>query len=138
METIPHLITHEQITAEYEIKMNNLFSKCKGFFAFSNQQFIESMPKLAPDDKFISLGAGAYMPKSFLDLYKKESKIIEKWHAASYANNEAAKEEYIYYELENHEVFYTHQLADVLHYLPFTKEEILNVYYKYEHLHEDY
>jgi len=138
METIPHLITHEQIAAEYKIKMNNLLSKYKIFFAFSNQQFTESMPKLAPGDKIISLGAGAYMPKSFLDLYKTESKIIEKWHTDSYANNEAAKEDYIYYELQNYECFYTGNISDVVNSFFFTEQEVLTVYHKYKHLHKDF
>ena len=46
------------------------------FFAFSNQQFDENKTELKDGDKYLSLGAGCYLPKSNYQIYVEGIKKI--------------------------------------------------------------
>ncbi len=83
-----------QLREEKQKAIHELMDSCLVFFAFNDKQFNENKTALLEGDKYVSIGAGGYMPKSktkfFLDdmdeiklNFKKELK----------ANKEARKEQ---------------------------------------------
>jgi len=118
-----------EIKAEKEAKFNDLIKSVGMFFAFSNQQFNENKTPLKEGEKYVSLGAGAYMPKGNVDLWVNESKAINKWYKEEVKENKARKAN-IVYELNNHEAFYTGELEETLEALgeDYTREEVREVY----------
>jgi len=121
--------TITEIKAEKEAKFNDLIKSVGMFFAFSNQQFNENKTPLKEGEKYVSLGAGAYMPKGNVDLWVNESKAINKWYKEEVKENKARKAN-IVYELNNHEAFYTGELEETLEALgeDYTREEVREVY----------
>jgi len=121
--------TITEIKAEKEAKFNEIIKSVGMFFAFSNQQFNENKTPLKEGEKYVSLGAGAYMPKGNVDLWVNESKAINKWYKEEVKANKARKAN-IVYELNNHEAFYTGELEETLEALgeDYTREEVREVY----------
>jgi hypothetical protein len=111
---------------EKQTKFDTLLKDCKVFFAFSNEQFETNKTELKEGEKYISIGAGGYMPKSYIQTYLDGSKDIEKWYKKSIKEGKQQDAE-ILYELNNHECFYTGSIDDIL-YLPYTREQIMKVY----------
>jgi hypothetical protein len=50
------------------------------FFAFSTEQFNESKTPIKEGEKYLSLGAGAYMPESSAKRWISGSKEINNWY----------------------------------------------------------
>lgn len=117
------------IKAEKQKKVDALLTECKVFFAFSNQQFEENKTPLAEGEKYISMGAGGYLPKSQAENLNKGFKEIEKWYKEAIKNNKARRA-LIAYELNNHEAYYTGDISDTLSALgeDFTAAEVMEVY----------
>lgn len=118
-----------EIKQAKENKVSELINKCSMFFAFSDEQFHKNKTPLQEGEKYVSIGAGAYMPKGQVDNYLNGIKEIEKWYKATVKNNKARREN-IVYELNNHEAFYTHEIEDTLDALgsDYTAEEVMQVF----------
>ena len=60
---------YQEIRSESEKKRNQLITDCNVFFAFNNDQFAEGKKNnpIAEGEKYVSIGAGGYMPKSKLN-----------------------------------------------------------------------
>lgn len=125
---------------EYDKKVNLELDKTGIFYAFSKEQFNENKPiKKAPNTDYLSVGYGAY-------IYKKDKNKLDKYfnEIAPRLKQELVSkvdiEDFIYYELINHECYYTGDYTDILEVLkPFYKDisdadmldKIKDVYYKH-------
>lgn len=121
--------TITEIKTEKENKVTELIKATSMFFAFSNKQFEENKTPLAAGEKYVSIGAGAYIPKSKVDDYLAGGEDIEKWFKAAIKSNKAHKK-HIEYELSNHEAYYTNDIDDTLSALgdDYTYSEVLAVF----------
>ena len=117
------------IRQEREDKISELFKNCGVFFAFSNEQFAENKTPLKEGEKYVSMGAGGYLPKGKSDELLKGMKDIKKWFKEA-TKDKKTRIELIKFELANHEAYYTGELEDTLSALGegFTVEEVREVY----------
>lgn len=118
----------KQVQDKYEV----LSGECGLFWAFSNEQFAEGKLKnpVAEGDKYVSIGAGGYMPKANWQRFVDGQKEIEKWRKAEVKKAKAT--EVILYELNNYECFYTGEITDaleVLEPLGYTAAQVREVYH---------
>ena len=114
---------------------NKLMDTCGVFWAFSNKQMEEGKLKspLAPGEKYISIGAGGYIPQNnFERLTDGLDAIKVEFNKAM--QDEKARIEHITYELNNHEAYYTGDIEDTMDALgdSFTVEEVLKVFNSYK------
>lgn len=123
---------YEAIKKQAQEKLTVLFNECGVFFAFSNEQFQENKTPLQDGEKYVSIGAGGYMPKSKVDDYISGSKLINKWEKAEIKKLKDGKEQHILHELKNHECFYTCDIEDAANVLPYPKKDIWKVYLKHK------
>ena len=120
----------EIYTREKESKMvDDLNEKCHIFWAFNKEQLNEGMAKnpLEKGDKFVSIGAGGFMPKSHVDEWIAGMKAITKWTKESKKNDN----EVIRYELSNYECYYCGDIEDAmprLSELGYTRQQVLKVF----------
>ena len=130
---------YQSIKAEKEKKYTQLLNDCKVFWAFSNEQFAENKTELNEGEKYVSMGAGGYMPKSFVQSYLDGSKAIDKWYKAAVKDSKT-KEAQILYALRNHECFYTGDWTDAFYTLgdAASNEEVKEVYLKHRELENQY
>lgn len=115
---------------------NELVQSCGMFFAFSEKQFNESKTPLLDGDVYMSLGSGTYIPERNFEKYMKGSnKIAQDFAQAIDANN--LREDYISYELGNHEAWFTYDISDTKAILigTYTDKEIWNVFNKYKEVY---
>lgn len=123
-------MTYQELKIEKETRFNNLVKESKMFFAFSNEQFAENKCELEPGDKYVSIGAGGYMPKSKVEFYLNGSKEINKWFNKAVKEH---KEKHILYELSNHECWYAGSVEGSLpalsNYSRKTVQAVFNKYY---------
>jgi hypothetical protein len=122
---------YSEIRKEEQAKVNQLITDCKVFFAFSNQQFQENKTELKEGEKYVSIGAGGYMPKSYLETFSAGMKDIKNWAKTEIKKAKQGKEEHILHELNNYECFYTNNIEDVIELLPYPKNDIWKVFHKY-------
>lgn len=122
-------MSYQGIKKEAEEKRSVMFKEVGLFFAFSDEQFAKNKTPLAEGDKYISAGAGGYLPKSKVDEFIKKNKAITKWEKDEIKSRKLAREQ-IAYELANHEAYYTGDLEDTYDALGgvYTMEEITKVY----------
>jgi hypothetical protein len=120
-----------EIKKQKEANFNKLITDCKVFFAFSNEQFAKNKTPLQEGEKYISIGAGGYMPKSMVDAFRAGSKQIEKDYKEAIKAHKQRKEN-ILYELNNHEAFYTNDIEETLEALgsDYTRSEVMEVFKK--------
>lgn len=118
---------YQEIKSESEKKRNQLITECSVFFAFSNEQFAANKTPLQDGEKYASIGAGGYMPKSKVNAFLNGLDEISAWEKAEIKKYKQI-DECIKYELYNHECFYTHDLTDVFRILPYDNKRILDVY----------
>ena len=123
---------HAEIKQKYQEKLSELFKDCGVFFAFSNEQFEKNKTPLQEGEKYVSLGAGGYLPKSKLDAYINGMKGLNKWEKEEIKKEKKGIEEHILYELHNHECFYTCDIGDAMDVLPYNRKRVLEVYNKYK------
>lgn len=121
--------TLHDIKKEKETKVGELITLCAIFFAFSNEQFTENKTPKKEGEKYLSLGAGAYMPKDNYPKWEQGIKDINKWYKAEIKAGKMRKEA-IAYELANHEAYYTGEIEATLEALgsDYTEEEVREVY----------
>ena len=101
------------------------------FFAFSNAQFDENKTPLEPDEKYVNLGAGAFIPKNSLQPWKDGLVEINQWEKDQ-VKDRKLRADLILYELHNHECFYTGDVSAAMSALgpDFTTEEVTEIYRK--------
>ncbi len=118
-----------EIKLTKENQINDLIKSCLMFFAFSNEQFQENKTPLAEGEKYVSLGAGAYMPKSKLIVYQTGIKEIEKNYRKEIKESKQQDAD-ILYELKNHETIYTGDIDEFLEIFGdrYTREEVKKVF----------
>lgn len=118
---------------EQQKKVNELITNCNVFFAFSNEQFSEGMKKnpLTDGDKYVSIGAGGYMPKSKVKDFSEGMKAINKWFKSA-TKDAKTRQQNIAYELANHEAYYTGEIDATLEALgdDYTYDEVKEVFNK--------
>lgn len=126
--------TIQQIKKEKQEKYNRLLTECGVFFAFSDEQFQKNKTPLQEGEKYASIGAGGYMPKSKADALKNGMKLIEREHKEAIKSSKQRKEN-ILYELHNHEAFYTGDIEDTLSALDssYSAAEVMEVYMANNH-----
>lgn len=103
----------------------------KVFFAFSNEQFEESKTELQPNEKYVRLQGGGFIPElQFNSFIKEMVKVQDDFKKAVEENN--LKEKHIIYELQNYECFYTMDPTEAINALSdfYSEKEILEVFYK--------
>ena len=125
--------TYKEINEEKTAKYDGLLKECNVFFAFSNNQFDENKTELEPGEKYVSMGAGGYMPKGKVEAYLNGSKEIKKWFTSEVKH---CREEHILYELANHEAFYTCSIEDAMGVLPYTPKQVWDVYNKHKEAYQ--
>jgi hypothetical protein len=118
-----------ELKAEKQDRVNKLLDNCSVFFAFSNEQFNQNKTPLQEGEKYVSTGAGGYMPKSKVAQFLEGMEEINNWYKSEIKVNKAREQE-ILYELCNHEAFYTGDITDTLDALgsDYTHDEVMNVY----------
>ena len=128
-------MNYQELRKEKISKYNKTIEDCKVFFAFSNEQFKESIKKLnlAKGEKVTNIGAGGFAPSDKVDKYIEELKSHEAWYKKELAElrkDEKNKAKAIEYELSNYECYYTGDIDDVVELFEgvFTREEIQEVY----------
>jgi len=118
--------------AEEEL-VSKILSDSKVFWAFNNEQFDKGKQKypLAEGEKYISIGAGGYMPASSKETYLQGMKDLKKWKQ-NIMKAKKIRREHIAYELANHEAYYTGSIEDTLSALgpDYTEFEVYAVYRK--------
>ncbi len=127
-----------EIRKESAEKLNNLIKECNIFFAFSNQQFQENKTPLQEGEKYVSIGAGGYLPKSKVQLFIDGMAGIKKWEKEAIKAEKENKEAHILYELRNHECFYLWDIEDVVNILPYSRKDIQTVFNKYRETEQIY
>lgn len=120
--------TLADIKKEKESRVSALLDSCGVFFAFSNEQFEQNKTPLEEGEKYVSIGAGGYMPKSKVNLYLEGMKDINKWYKKEVAYNKLRKEN-IADALRNHEAGYTGEIEPALNELGegYSKDEVKEV-----------
>lgn len=122
-------MTIQQLKQQKEDKVSELLKNCLVFFAFSNEQFDKNKTPLQEGEKYVSIGAGGYMPKGKLKAFNDGMDEINAWYKNQVKARKLRKK-HIVYELYNHEAFYTCDITDTLRSLgeDFTEAEVLAVY----------
>lgn len=108
---------------------------CNVFWAFGIEQFKEGINKLKESgvllegEKVTDIGSGGFMPSKNVQKYIQGNKDIDKEYKKM-KKDEKALNDYILYELHNHEVFYTGNINDFCstYMSDVPKEKIISVY----------
>lgn len=112
----------DEIKKEYDKTYQEEFKKTGVFWAFSNAQFEENKThKDAPDNEYLSVGAGGYIHKSNKEKLDYFLKVKSKELAKDFTSK-IDIEDLIKYELANHECYYTGNYLDIL--------DLINGYYE--------
>lgn len=126
-------VNHQKADAIDEKKRSELFKKCGLIWAFSDEQFAEQKQPLENGDKYVSIGAGGYVPKSKVDMLLDGLAEIRKNREAQ-TKKMTPKEQYdeISYQLNNHECFYTYDIEPVVDMFKgrYTEKQINDVFMK--------
>lgn len=118
-----------ELIKEREERTSKVFKDCGVFFAFDNDQFNESKTPKADGEKYVSIGGGGYLPKSYLAKLDEGFAAIEIWFKQQ-TKEAKIRDSHIKYELGNHEAYYTGNITDTLEALgdDYTREDVLKVY----------
>lgn len=112
-------------TSEY----NKILKECNVFWAFDKKQFNENKTLLKEGDKYVDIGCGGFMPRSKTkELRERLDELDIKIENLIKKNKQ--EENHILYELDNHECFYIGDITEAERVLPYSQEQILNVYRK--------
>lgn len=124
--------TVQSLKKEEQEQQKILFNNCGLFWAFSDEQFQANKTPLQDGEKYVSIGAGGYLPKSKIEMFQTGMKEISNWYKSETKKNKALKVDLIRYELSNHEAYYTGSIEDTLSALGsgFTAKEVWAVYNK--------
>jgi len=124
-------MTYQEIKHEEGERVGELSTRVGLFWAFSNEQFEKNKTPLQEGDKYVSIGAGGFVPRSQVDTFIQGMKDIETWKKEEVKKNKAEQERTILYELNNYECFYTGDIEpalEVLKPLGFTRKQVQTVY----------
>lgn len=108
---------------------NKILKECGVFWAFDKKQFEENKTLLEGDDKYVSIGSGGFMPRSKIEELRERLDELDK-KIASLISKYNQEDEHILYELDNHECFYAGSITEAEMVLPYSHEQIINVYQK--------
>lgn len=104
----------EKEKKEYDNKYNEELKKTGVFWAFSNEQFEENKTyKNVPDNEYLSIGSGGYIHKSNKEKLDYFFKVTEPNLRKDFISK-INIEDFIKYELVNHECFYTGDYSEVI------------------------
>ena len=122
-------MTIQHLKQERQDRVNKLITACLVFFAFSNEQFEQNKTPLKEGEKYVSIGAGGYMPKGEVENFTNGMKDIDRWFKEQTKSIKLRKQN-IAYELANHEAYYTGSIDDTVASLGegYTREEVMAVY----------
>lgn len=125
-------MTIQEIKKQQDDKHSELFKSVGLFWAFSNEQFAANKTPLQEGDKYVSIGAGGYLPKINVDILLKGMADIKKWYSAQVKATKESRRALIAYELANHEAYYTGDITDTMQALGsgFTKKEVWKVWHE--------
>ena len=102
-----------EIKKDFDKKINEEIKKAGVFFAFSNKQFEENRTyKNIKDMKYLSIGYGGYIAKKDKPKYDNFNHKIYKQLKDNFIK-QVNKNDFILYELYNHECYYTYELEEV-------------------------
>jgi hypothetical protein len=101
----------QELKKQKEDKVTQLIKDVRMFFAFSTEQFQENKTQKEEGEKYVHIGAGAYMPKSQVNNWINGIKEIEKQYKTAVKGNKLRKQE-IAYQLNNYECYYTGDISD--------------------------
>lgn len=120
----------QTLKQQKQTKFDNLLNECKIFFAFSNEQFEKNKTELKDGEKYVSIHAGGYMPKSYLDSYLNGTEEINEWYKREVRASKDVATKEILYELHNYECFYVDDISEVVSLFKgtFTAKQIQKVY----------
>lgn len=120
----------QEIKKQQQDKYTVLLNECGVFWAFSNEQFAANKTPLKEGEKYVSIGAGGYMPQGNVDKYLQGSKEIKNWYSATIKATKNARRDNIVYELANHECYYTGDIQEAIDALGkgYTYKEVYKVY----------
>ena len=113
-------------------RVGDLMHRCGVFWAFSNKQFEENRTPLEEGDKYVSIGAGGYLPKSKLQEFQSGMDAISDW--TTEAAQQLDAEDAILHELGNYECFYTGDIEpamQVLEDMGYSRNQVSKVYRAY-------
>jgi hypothetical protein len=119
-----------------EEKINHLFTKYNGFFAFSQKQFEEAKKE---DIKYVSRGGGLYHEAGKSKEFDADYKLMIR-EAIEQDLKENGKETIIERELMNYECYYSYDITDAVAKLSdynITYDEIRAVFNKNKSKHYD-
>lgn len=122
--------TIHELKAEQARKLDELFKQCGLFWAFSEEQFSANKTPLKEGDRYVSIGAGGYVPKSNARALGDGMERIRKEFNAAVNASRKQRSALIAYELRNHEAHYTGDITDTLEALGkgYTAKEVQKVY----------
>lgn len=104
-----------ELKEKHDKKLEALFQKCEVFFAFSDEQFKKGCTRGWEDagEKYYRLAGGGYYPK---DRREDVRRSFNEFHAECEKDfqEHIPMDDYIQYELANHECWYTGECQDVL------------------------
>jgi len=120
-------------------KLTILLDKYGVFFAFSNEQFLENKIPLKEGEKYVSIGAGGYLPNSNAALFSKEWDELDTWYKSTLKADKKEAENAILYELNNHECFYTWGYSEVVKIFDgvYTEKQIKSVFNKFAKTYQE-
>jgi len=121
---------YQQIKKQEQERYNQLFNECGVFWAFSNQQFEENKTPLKEGEKYVSIGAGGFLPKGNVEKLREGMKQIKKQTAEAIKATKGGRRQAIEHELNNHECYYTGDIQPAVEALGkgYTRAEVLKVY----------
>jgi hypothetical protein len=127
--TTPAPTIHD-LKREQDQKLDALFKQCGVFFAFSEEQFHANKTPLQEGEKYVSMGAGGYLPKGSAGKFAEGMERIRKEFNAAVNASRKQRRALIAYELRNHEAHYTGDISDTLEALGkgYTAKEVRKVY----------
>ena len=124
--------TIQEIKQEQQNRYDQIGNECGLFWAFSDKQFMENKTPLEEGDKYVSIGAGGYMPKSKVKIWMDGTDQIDAWFKKAIKESKGARRALIAHELANHEAYYTGSITDTLAALPegYTRKEVWKVWHE--------
>ena len=127
-------VSVQDLKRQQQQQYSALFKECGVFWAFSEDQFNASKTPLKEGEKYVSIGAGGYLPKGNVPKFSEGMERIRKEHNAAVKASRKLRRDLIAYELRNHEAHYTGDITDTMEALGkgFTLKEVRKVYSEME------
>jgi hypothetical protein len=124
---------YQEIKDQKQRDYNKLFDTCGVFWAFSDKQWEENKTEKLPDEKYVSIGGGGYLPKHNVEKLMQGTKAIDETFKQQIQEFKA-REQHILYELNNYECYYTGDITEALEAMgnDYTTEEVQAVFKKFK------